>query len=184
MQQKVIAFVWPGGAGKSTHTNIIQQSHQLPKPINYTTRTQRNIEDTDYMFVDGIEFLTKFTTGELRNCVNFKGNLYGFHKDTFSHNNILLPGILPQTVIDIKSHINTHKWELLSIFFALDEEHCIQRMQRRGDKESTIAERIIADRVVQEFWPKVCNYTINTNRDIESIGRELYPIIDNFFWKN
>jgi len=86
----------------------IQKKYQLAKPINYTTRKQRNPEDNDYVFVDGIEFMKKFISEELRNCVNFKGNLYGFHKETFAQNKILLPGILPQTVIDIKSHLTTN----------------------------------------------------------------------------
>jgi len=180
---KIVAFVWPGGAGKSTHMDIIQKKYQLPKSINYTTRQPRNPEDNDYIFVDKVEFINRFTNNELRNCVNFQGNLYGFHKDTFSHNQILLTGIIPQTIIDIKSHLYIHKWELLSIFFDLNEEKCIQRMQKRGDKMTTIIERVIADKTVQEFWPKVCDHKINTDQDIETINNKLYPIINNFFSK-
>jgi guanylate kinase len=129
--QKVIAFVGPGGAGKSTQAELIRQQYDFPKPVNYATRLQRGPEDTDYRFVDKPDFAQKLIQGELRNSAIFNENLYGFHKDTFNHPQVLIAGIVPQQIVDIHGQLMKSKGELLTVFFALSDEECRERMLQR-----------------------------------------------------
>lgn len=105
--------------------------YNLPKTVNYTTRQKRNENDIDYTFVSDLEFAQKLKAKELMNCVVFNGNLYGFHKDTFKPQHMLLPAIVPESIIQVHNYILQKNGELLTIFFELSEEECIQRMMAR-----------------------------------------------------
>lgn len=179
--QKVVAFIGPGGAGKSAQAEKIIEKYWLPNPSNNTTRKRRNDQDNDYTFVSFEKFAEKLRTQELRNCVTFKGNLYGFDKDTFAHPKILLPSILPQTIIEIHGHLLQSKWELFTIFFELSEEGCIERMRKRWDPENVIKDRVEADKVLRIYGKKLADTIIQCNRSIEEIFAEVEPKIDEFF---
>lgn len=156
------------------------QQYNLPKPVNYTTRTQRNENDLDYTFVTDLEFAQKLKAKELMNCVVFNGNLYGFHQDTFNDPIVLLPAIVPESIIQVHKHILENRGELLTIFFELSEEECIQRMISRGDKMETIQKRIQEDKIVNIYGPKLANMTVKTNRQIEEVFAETKNIMTNF----
>ena|GEM_PF-6906825 len=105
--------------------------YKIPGTVNYTTREKRNEFDNDYHFVSDLEFAQKLKAKELMNCVVFNGNLYGFHKDTFNPSHILLPAIVPESIIQVHKHILEQRGELLTIFFALSEKECRERMAKR-----------------------------------------------------
>lgn len=183
MNQKVVALIWPGGWGKSTIGNMIMEKYNLPNTINYTTRAKRNEKDIDYNFVSDLEFAQKLKAKELMNCVVFNGNLYGFHKDTFNNQQILLPAIVPESIIQIHKYILEKNGELFTIFFELSEEECRKRMQARWDNEEVIESRIKEDRIVNIYWPKLADVIINTDQSIESVFKKTEPQVTDFFTK-
>lgn len=180
MNQKVVALIWPGGWGKSTIGELLMKKYDLPKPTNYTTRAQRNEKDLDYTFVSDLEFAQKLKAKELMNCVVFNGNLYGFHKDTFNAPHVLLPAIVPESIIQIHKYILEQKWKLLTIFFELSEEECIQRMISRGDPMEIIEKRIQEDKIVNLYGPKLADITIKTNKHVGEVFAKTEPVVINF----
>lgn len=176
--QQIRGFVGIGGSWKSTISNLLYSKYDFGKPINYTSRALREGETaSDYIHITQDEFIQKLIQGDLVQYVQFKGNFYGIHRDSFDHNRVLIPGLLPESVIQIHKHATNIQAEFISIYLEVSEELCIQRMRSRGDSEESIQKRVTADAVTAFYGQRMCHHTIDASQTPEQIVSQIEKIL-------
>lgn len=127
------AFISPSGAGKTTIINFILQKFPFFSfSKSYTTRTPRNFDDNEYIFVSKEEFIKKKEDNFFLESEELFSNFYGTPR--IENENIIFN-------IDIKGLYSLKKlFRVISIGIIAHPTELEKRLIMRG--ESNISERM------------------------------------------
>lgn len=163
--KKIIILVGPSGSGKTSIGEVLEE-RSIPRLVTTTTRAARaeEIDGLDYYFRDFSEVnMDKFVEQTIYNK-----NRYGLTKAEV--HSMLEKYDIVHVSLD-KSGADALKKaypkESFVVFVKITENEMIKRMQKRGDSEEQINERVVFARETDELLPaKETDLTIR-NIDIE-----------------
>ncbi|MFA6844029.1 MAG: hypothetical protein WCR33_06495 [Bacilli bacterium] len=168
----MIVLTGPSASGKTSIVIKLVKNYGYSKVITTTTRSPRvgEMDGVDYHFVSVIKFLKDKKNNEFIETIFYNGNYYGTTRSEISGKKVL--------IVDIKG-ANTFYEELgnrLTFCYidAKDEIKC-QRMQERGDSESTIRSRINDDKkvFVKENMSHIDFYIDTSDKTIDECAKEI-----------
>jgi len=189
MDNKVIIFSAPSGAGKSTVVNHILKLHpEMEFSVSATSRAPRGNEK------DGVEYHF-FTEEEFRRLISedkfveyeevYKGSFYGTLKSEVER--IWAKGHIIVFDIDVKGGVNLKRIfsdKAFSIFIqAPSVEELRKRLVGRGtDTPDAIEKRVAKASSEMEFAKGKFDYVL-VNDDLRTALKEAEEAVDNFIAK-
>ena len=171
----IVIVSGPGGAGKGTIVDtLMARDARLWLSRSWTTRAQREGEPDDaYVFVDRDLFVRRIDEGGFLEWTEFLGNLYG--------------SPLPEAqkgldiVLEIELHgaqqVKAQHPEALLVFVQPpSREEQQRRLQRRGDGDEHVAERLRKAEEEEDLGSRLADVVV-VNDDLERAVAEIESII-------
>lgn len=156
MSKYIYLFVGPSGSGKTTVANALSEKYGWKLVDSYTTRKPRYINEKGHIFVDKAEF---DALEDKCAYTFFDGNEYCATSTQVNMADIYI--IDPAGIEYFAKHYTGHKLPYI-IYFDVTPEVAIERMQKRGDNDGKIFQRVNNDK--QSFSKKIrANSIIDTN---------------------
>lgn len=173
---KILVLVGPSGSGKTT---IGEKLSELgyKKLVTTTTRKPRSgeSEGADYYFRE----VHELNDDDFIEQTQYNQNTYGLTKkevdDSLKENNIVHVSLDRNGVKAMKKE---YPDEAVVIFITISQEEMINRMQKRGDSETIIQERIDHCNETGELDPPEETDFIVQNHDMKKAVAEILNIID------
>lgn len=173
---KILIFVGPSGSGKTT---IGEKLSELgyKKLVTTTTRKPRSgeSEGVDYYFREKHEL----NDGDFIEQTQYNQRIYGLTKKEVE--NSLDKNSIVHVSLDrngAKAMKEEYAAEAVVIFITISQEEMINRMQKRGDSEAVIQERIDHCNEIGELDPPEETDFIVQNHDMKKAVAEILNIID------
>ena len=170
-------MVGPSGSGKTSIGEVLSQSG-VQRLITTTTRKPRagEVNGVDYYFrefseLDGDDFVEQTI---------YNYNRYGLTKEEVS--NQFKQHDVVHVSLDksgAEAVLETFPDEALIIFVSITEEEMVRRMEKRGDSEAAIKERIRFCRETDELTPPKFADLIIINDNIEKTAKKILAHIKN-----
>jgi len=147
---RMILLVGPSGSGKITLEKELVETGWYKKAISHTTRPMRKgeVNGKDYFFVSEEEY----RKADLIEDIKFGENSYGVTLDEVSKEATVLvvePTGLQQILRYAKEHKNA--FDPIVFYLDIDKETMVKRMQKRGDTEEMIKDRLAIDNIAETF---------------------------------
>ena len=175
--KRIIVMVGPSGSGKTSIGEVLSQSG-VQRLITTTTRKPRagEVNGVDYYFrefseLDGDDFVEQTI---------YNYNRYGLTKEEVS--NQFKQHDVVHVSLDksgAEAVLETFPDEALIIFVSITEEEMVRRMEKRGDSEAAIKERIRFCRETDELTPPKFADLIIINDNIEKTAKKILAHIKN-----
>lgn len=168
----------PGGVGKGTIVKrLLRNDPSIYLSRSWTTRERRPREDADaYEFVSVEQFRKKVDEGGFLEWVEFLGNFYGTPVPHPPEHKDLLLEIELEGAQKVKA-IHPEAVLILVVPPSIEEQR--KRLQKRGESETRIEERIEKGRREMEEGSRVADATI-VNDDLDTAVRALGDIINRY----
>ena len=170
-------MVGPSGSGKTSIGEVLSQNG-VQRLITTTTRKPRagEVNGVDYYFrefseLDGDDFVEQTI---------YNYNRYGLTKEEVS--NQFKQHDVVHVSLDksgAEAVLETFPDEALIIFVSITEEEMVRRMEKRGDSEAAIKERIRFCRETDELTPPKFADLIIINDNIEKTAKKILAHIKN-----
>ncbi len=183
-QGKVIVFVAPSGAGKTTIAKrLLNDFSEIKFSISATTRTPRDRETDgqDYFFLSEKEFDRKVEENQFLEWEYYNGNRYGTLKSEVDK--MVESGYFPLLDIEVKGAKNIKKRygsDAVSIFI---QPPSIDELEKRLSKRGTESTNVVKSRLEQaKKEMKEAGYFdhVVVNDDLETAYNEIKAIIKPF----
>ena len=175
--KQIVVMVGPSGSGKTSIGEVLSKNG-VQRLITTTTREPRvgEVNGVDYYFrefseLDGDDFVEQTI---------YNGNRYGLTKEEVS--NQLKQHDIVHVSLDqngAKAVLETFPDEACIIFVSITEEKMIRRMEKRGDSEADIKERIRFCRETDELTPPKFADLIIINDNIHEAAEKIITYIEN-----
>lgn len=163
-------IVGASGSGKSTVVNkLIEKGYKAPD--SYTTRPKRFPNEGGHTYITEEEY------DKLENIVAhtvFNGYRYCVTKDMLDNCDLYI--VDPAGV---KSLLESGYSNVKVIGLKLEPSECAIRMLSRGDNPKDITSRLDNDWNEFKDFEKICDYTIDAMKDIDTIVEEIIKIMEN-----
>lgn len=170
-------MVGPSGSGKTSIGEVLSQNG-VQRLTTTTTRKPRagEVNGVDYYFrefseLDGDDFVEQTI---------YNYNRYGLTKEEVS--NQLKQHDIVHVSLDqsgAEAVLETFPNEAIIIFVSITEEEMVRRMEKRGDSEAAIKERIRFCRETDELTPPKFADLIIINDHIEKAAKKILTYIEN-----
>ncbi len=163
--KKIIVLVGPSGSGKTSIGQILD-TKGVPRLVTTTTRKARlgEVDGTDYYFRD-------FTEADMADFVEqtvYNRNRYGLTKaeveSMLEKHDVVHVSLDQQGADALKA---AYPEEAYIVFIKITEEEMVERMEKRGDSQAQIDERIRFCRNTRELLPPEQTDLIIRNIDLE-----------------
>lgn len=163
--KKIIVLVGPSGSGKTSIGQILEEKG-IPRLVTTTTRKARlgEVDGVDYYFRD----FSEVDMDEFVEQTIYNKNRYGLTKaevESMLEKYDVVHVSLDKKGADVLG--TTYPEEAFIVFVKITEAEMIQRMQKRGDSEEQIQERIKFSRKTDELLPPEQTDLIIRNIDLE-----------------
>jgi len=183
---KLIILSAPSGAGKSTICKrLLKGNKEWKFSVSVTTREKRNneVDGVDYEFVSKEKFTALERFGELIETQWVHGNRYGTRieplEETINSGDIMLFDVDVKGATDL---IEEFVEDIVSIFIEppgindIDKKESLsERMQKRGDNETLIKQRLKRFDFELSF-KETFNFSF-VNEDLDEVTNEIEKII-------
>lgn len=173
----IIVMVGPSGSGKTSIGEVLSENG-VQRLTTTTTRSPREgeVDGVDYYFrefseIDADEFVEQTT---------YNGNRYGLTKDEVK--NQLKDHDFVHVSLDqsgAEAVLEAFPNEAYIVFVSITEEEMVQRMEKRGDSEKAIKERIRFCRETDELTAPEFADMILINKNIELTAKQILENIGN-----
>lgn len=175
--KRIIVMVGPSGSGKTSIGEVLSRNGVQ----RLTTSTTRNPREGE---VNGVDYyFRKFSELDSDDFVEqtiYNGNRYGLTKEEVS--NQLKQHDVVHVSLDqsgAEAVLETFPDEACIIFVSITEEEMIHRMEKRGDSEEAIQERIRFCRETDELTPPEFAEMIIINDNIERTAKNILEYIQS-----
>lgn len=173
--KRIIVLVGPSGSGKTTIGDLLSQKG-IPKLITTTTRLPRHGEknEVDYYFkkvedLDPDDFIEQTI---------YNQKLYGLTKEEVSQS------LKKYSVVHVsldkngaKAMKEVYPEETLVVFIYVSTEEMKKRMERRGDTQQKISERVAFSEETDELKPVQEADLVLENRSVEETADKILEVI-------
>jgi guanylate kinase len=171
----IIALLGESGSGKSSiEKELVKMGYN--KVISYTTREPRSgeIDGVNYYFITKDKFEKLITEGFFAEYTEYNSNFYGSSMESFLQDNVVFV-CEPYGLFQI---MKFNELDIRSFFIKTNIYTRIERMQKRGDNDKAIYERIINDRKTFAGAEKITDYVItNDNKTLEQVTQDILNIL-------
>ncbi|MGB5822825.1 MAG: hypothetical protein WBH44_02035 [Proteocatella sp.] len=172
----IIVFLGPSASGKST----LRNKFKFKKVVTYTTRAPRKdeVDARDYNFTDRAELLRMNRDGELLECIEYNGNLYGTGVKSFE--NIIENREIVSVVVDKNGAMKLKAIfgkKVIVIGVATPKAECIKRMKSRGD-DSMEARLALFAQETQDTY-RISDIIINNSQEHWDKSLQVISIIQD-----
>jgi len=175
----MLIIVGPSATGKTVIVSHLQKISNLKKLVTYTTRNKREgeVNDVDYHFISKEEFINKIDNGFFFEYVCYHENYYGTALSDLTKDKVVI--LEPN---GLKKYKALNRSDIKIIYLECSEETRRSRMAYRGDKDESINDRIIGDRVdfSDEFKSLADIVLSNENKSLEDICSEILEFYSPF----
>ena len=169
MNKPLFLFVGKSASGKTSTANILNDKYGYSQIWSYTTRFPRYKDEPGHIFISDDEF---DSLGELAAYTVYNGYRYGTTIDQVNNADIYVvdvPGV--ETLLE-KLKDDTRLIYIL--YFDASVHNRILRMKHRGDSDTGIVARLLADE--KEDWFKQLNALVWHYNNIVGKQIELYNV--------
>lgn len=168
----------PGGVGKGTIVrHLLKQDPSIFLSRSWTTRQRRPGEDADaYQFVTVEQFRQRVDEGGFLEWVEFLGNFYGTPVPHPPEGADLLLEIELEGGQKVKA---LHPEAILILVVPPSIEEQRKRLQKRGESEARIEQRIEKGRREMEEGARIADATV-VNDDLQTAVSALGDIINRY----
>ena len=173
----LIVLTGKTASGKDT---IASKLPNFKRVITTTSRSPRRseINGKDYLFLTKQEFENKIKQGEFFEYVTYGGNLYGTFKKELEQSGDLLWRIDPSRAGQIKNVLQ----DALVIYITCDDEVILQRLKKRGLKDTEIQKRMSDDTKIWQQYKDKYDFVIENvpGKLDDTISKVCQIIISNY----
>lgn len=178
MRKTIIAIVGESGAGKSTLAKRLEEEKGYNVIQSYTTRKPRKENEYGHEYAGAIDYQIHKGHNQVVASTFFDNNLYWATKDQFKGD------IVNVYIVDVEGlrelEENMGDWDILKIYIRVGEEVSFERIYKRSEggefKRVKSLRRVENDR--KSFQVVKCDYSINGERGIETVYKNLLEIIE------
>lgn len=169
--KKIIVLVGPSGSGKTSIGQILE-TKGIPRLVTTTTRQARigEVDGIDYYFRD----FSALDIDEFVEQTIYNKNRYGLTKaeveSMLAEHDIVHVSLDKQGALALEK---AYPAETYIVFVKITEEEMIERMQKRGDSEAQINERVLFCRKTKELLPPEQTDLIIRNIDLEDSAQTI-----------
>lgn len=173
--KRIIVLVGPSGSGKTTIGDLLSQKG-IPKLITTTTRLPRNGEknEVDYYF----RKVEDLNPDDFIEQTIYNQKLYGLTKEEVS--NALENYPVVHVSLDkngAKAMKEAYPEETLVVFIYVSTEEMRKRMERRGDTQQKISERVAFSEETDELKPIQEADLVLENKSVEETVNKILEVI-------
>lgn len=169
---RIYCIVGPSGCGKTTIAEGLQKKYGYKVVESYTTRPPRYEGETGHMFVTPDEF---HALGKMCAYTQFCGYEYGVTNNLIAQSDLYV--IDPAGVAFFKQEYTGDK-QIVAIGITASEETRKVRMQKRGDDDAHVQQRILNDRAAFDRFEDAMDFVIHTDRlEVEDVMEAVHNII-------
>lgn len=168
-------MVGPSGSGKTSIGEVLT-ANGIPRLVTTTTREPRTgeVNGVDYYFRD----FTELDSDDFVEQTIYNDNRYGLTKEEVA--NQLKRHDIVHVSLDqsgAEAVVSVFPDEACIIFVSITEEEMMRRMEKRGDSEEAIQERIRFCRETDELTPPDCTNLVIINDDINKAADQILAYV-------
>ena len=173
--KNIYLIVGRSGSGKSTLVKELVCKYGMKELLSYTTRPQRNENDTTHTFVNKDEALDIMINTPPVAFTVFDNNYYFATAEQVNNSDLFVCD--PNGIAYFKNSYKGHK-NVIVIGIDISRELSEQRMRIRGDSEEHIKERLINDNLAFSNYLNNVNLLIDGNNlDVNNMVEMAYNYI-------
>lgn len=171
----VICITGVSWSGKTTIVDNLISTGKLHKPINFSTRSERNdLEKDDYVFITKCQFETKIRNWDFCQFTFYNWNYYGISKYSFAKDKNYVVILEPVWLWMMEKYLKINDICYKKLFIDISEETSIERLSERGDSENQIRERL---QDFKYFEPSIDSIVIDWEKEINEVMKEVITTI-------
>lgn len=176
LMQNIIMIMGKSGAWKTTLLTHLNTHFKLGHVCNYTTRVEREWEETEYNHISVSDFLEKIIKQEIIEYVNFGGIWYWIEKPTTDCCLIMIPEWYAQMVRwCIKNNVG---YKL--IYLDMDNKIRIKRLIARWDSLQSVISREADDKYL-DIFKTLANKIYSNDWELDDLLEKIYADFNDVF---
>lgn len=185
-EMMILCLLGTSGSGKSTIASELER-HKVSALVSHRTREKRLNEQhgIDGFFISREEFLVHEKAGAFCATTEYAGNLYGLAWNELDHFKMLGKKVVSY-VVDVtgleglkKAMEGNESYHIVSVGICSSEEMLRDRMQKRGDAQEKIEERMKMYPDEQSKVLSAVNYVlINQDGKLKTSVNDILEIIE------
>ena len=173
MLKNIYLICGKSGSGKTTVVEKLEQNYGYAVLKSYTTRKQRHPNDTDHIYSDISDYMAAKEENNIIASTVFDHNYYWATTEQLNNSDLYVIDKYGIESLYEKYHGSRH---LVVIYIDVDNDECITRMKKRGDKDSVIWERVKHDASAFIGIDKLSDFIIDGGK--EDVWKTVADIIE------
>ena len=173
MLKNIYLICGKSGSGKTTVVEKLEQNYGYAVLKSYTTRKQRHPNDTDHIYSDISDYMAAKEENNIIASTVFDHNYYWATTEQLNNSDLYVIDKYGIESLYEKYHGSRH---LVVIYINVDNDECITRMKKRGDKDSVIWERVKHDASAFIGIDKLSDFIVDGHK--EDVWKTVVDIIE------
>ena len=174
MLKNIYLICGKSGSGKTTIVEKLEQNYGHAVLKSHTTRKPRHPNDTDHIYSDISDYMVAKENDNIIASTVFDHNYYWATREQL--NNCDLYVIDKAGIESLHEKYNGNR-QLVVIYIDVDNDECITRMKKRGDKDTVVWKRVKHDEEAFKDVEKLSDFIIDGNKDKNTVLNTVYQII-------
>lgn len=176
MLKNIYLVCGKSGSGKTTIVEKLEQNYGYAVLKSHTTRKPRYPNDTDHIYSDISDYMVAKENDDIIASTVFDHNYYWATIEQL--NNCDLYVIDKAGIESLYKKYNGNR-QLIVIYIDVDNDECITRMKKRGDKDTVVWERVKHDEEAFKDIEKLSDFIIDGNKDKNVVLTTVSQIISD-----
>ena len=162
MLKNIYLICGKSGSGKTTIVEKLEQNYGYAVLKSHTTRKPRHSNDTDHIYSDISDYMMAKENDNIIASTVFDHNYYWATTEQLNNSDLY---VIDKDGIESLYEKYNGSRQLVVIYIDVDNEECINRMKKRGDKDSVIWERVKHDASAFTGIELLSDFMINGNKE-------------------